>query len=135
MKIYKLTDDKDANVELRNFYKKASQRARAKIGEQKPPPQPKPKSRVSDAVKRGMSINNDDAMEEEAQVAPLLTDTNPNRIYLSQGLIISGAQLPVIFKSEGLTRVFAELIPLMSSVIVYRCTPAQKVQLVEFIHN
>lgn len=89
---------------------------------------------MSDAVRRGMSINNEEE-DEEAQAAPLLTDTNPHKIYLSQGLIISGAQLPVIFKSEGLSRVFAELIPLMTSVIVYRCTPKQKLELIEFVHN
>lgn len=74
MKIYQLTDDKDANVELKNFYKKAAQRARAKIGDIQPPPQQKPK-RVSEAARRGMSINDEEDHEEHQ--APLLTDTNP----------------------------------------------------------
>ena len=85
-----------------------------------------------------MSINDENFEQDEPNqesAAPLLTDTNPNKIYTSQGLIISGEQLTVIFHSEALTRIFAEFVPLLASVVVYRCSPSQKAQLVKFIQT
>jgi len=51
--------------------------------------------------------------------------TNGNHnLNKSQGLLICGASLPPIFKNEELTQIFAEILPNMKSIIVYRSSPS-----------
>jgi magnesium-transporting ATPase (P-type) len=49
--------------------------------------------------------------------------------------MLSGSQLPTIFTDEAYSQWFAEILPLMETVIVYRCQPQQKKALVSFIKS
>jgi magnesium-transporting ATPase (P-type) len=49
--------------------------------------------------------------------------------------MLSGSQLPAIFTDEAYSQWFAEILPLMETVIVYRCQPQQKKALVSFIKS
>ena len=63
---------------------------------------------------------------ERITAVPLVGDsTNDNNsLSKSQGLLICGASLPPIFKNEELTQIFAEILPNMKSIIVYRSSPS-----------
>ena len=49
--------------------------------------------------------------------------------------MINGEMLPHILRSLDLQQKFAEIIPLMEAVIVYRCIPRNKRDLVNFIQQ
>tara|TARA_B110001450_G_C17425705_1_gene401754 strand:+ start:279 stop:443 length:165 start_codon:yes stop_codon:yes gene_type:complete len=49
--------------------------------------------------------------------------------------MINGEIIPHILKSLELQKKFAEIIPLMDSIIVYRCVPRNKRDLVNFVQQ
>jgi len=51
----------------------------------------------------------------------------------SNGLLIQGSALPKIFEADELSNIFADILNKVKSIIVYRSSPAQKAQIVNFI--
>ena len=52
-----------------------------------------------------------------------------------RGLLICGASLPSIFRSDANALAFSQILSHMRSIIVYRSSPSQKAEIVKFIRN